>query len=145
MHYKCQNLQTARQCYCTREEEDDSNNEMSIVSDCSLSVWSHVCCMTYSPSQPLNESQEDHVYSFSLGLAVLFIVYYGFNNTQGTNRDHLLHPHHCGTCNTLTEHSHWQEQEEDIRQVSLSDTLTPRMNNVVNQCPVFVVYPYPRK
>jgi len=30
-----------------------------------------------------------------LGLAVLFIVYYGFNKTQGTDRDYLLNTHHA--------------------------------------------------
>ena len=36
--------------------------------------------------------QEDHVYSFVFRFAVLFIDYYCFNNTHGTDRDrdHLL-------------------------------------------------------
>ena len=39
----------------------------------------------------------------SCRLAVLFLVYYCFNNTQDTDGDHLLNTHHCRTCNTLTQ------------------------------------------
>ena len=44
---------------------------------------------TSSQSPPLDEHQ-DHVYSFNVRLAVLFVVYYCFNNTKGTDRDYLV-------------------------------------------------------
>ena len=54
--------------------------------------------------QPVPTSPWTSCVSFWLQLSC-FIYYYYFNNTQGTDRDHLLTTHRCGTCNTLTEPS----------------------------------------
>ena len=51
--------------------------------------WTAAVFTTCSQSPPLDEHQ-DHVYSFNVRLAVLFVVYYCFNNTKGTDRDYLV-------------------------------------------------------
>ena len=79
-------------------------NLLPIHSFCSHFIW--VLPEPTRPQSPqpaasshFSTNKLNHVYGFKVRSRVC----YCFNNTQGTDRDHLLNTHHCRTCNALTE------------------------------------------
>ena len=77
------------------------------------SMYTVLTVFTASSQSPrLDDSQEEHVYSFNLTLALLFIASCGSTNTQGADREHT---HHCRTCSALTQPGPRQEEEDVVQ------------------------------